>query len=147
MNIKNYTSTVPASRSLSKIEQLLIEAGATNITKDIENGAVKQIHFLIKESNFSQPILIRLPIEIDVVYKILRDEIKKPRRGTLDKLRDQATRTAWKIVADWLEIQLTMIKFKQRKLIQIFLPDAVDQKTNQTFFQIIENNNYNLLTQ
>ena len=46
MNIKNYTSTVDAGRSMAKIEELLVEIGATNINKEYTNKICTDITFL-----------------------------------------------------------------------------------------------------
>jgi hypothetical protein len=46
MNIKNYTSTVEASRSMARIEELLVEIGADNINKKYENKICTGITFL-----------------------------------------------------------------------------------------------------
>ncbi len=47
MNIKNYTSAVEASRSMAKIEELLVEIGATNINKQYAEKICIGITFLL----------------------------------------------------------------------------------------------------
>lgn len=41
MKIKNYTSTVPSERSRARIQQVLVELGATQIGMDVSDGRVR----------------------------------------------------------------------------------------------------------
>lgn len=41
MNLKNYTSSVPADTTIARIERLLVDGGATGIAKEYEAGRVK----------------------------------------------------------------------------------------------------------
>ncbi|MGC4038393.1 MAG: hypothetical protein QM764_20685 [Chitinophagaceae bacterium] len=45
MNIKNCTSTIDATRSMSKIEDLLVEIGATDISKQYSEKVCTGITF------------------------------------------------------------------------------------------------------
>ena len=57
MNIRNYTSSVPVDQSLLAIERLLLQVGATHITKQYdEQGGVIGLSFLmqIKEIPLSE---------------------------------------------------------------------------------------------
>lgn len=53
---------------------------------------------------------------------------------------DQASRTAWKIVQDWVEVQMSMIQLKQADLIQVFLPYVFDGR--RTYYQALKESNF-----
>lgn len=144
VNIKNYTSTVDASRSMQKIEEMLVEIGASNINKKYENKICTGITFLYLDSAFQSTIAFHLKAQVEEVFKILYAEVKRPRPDTKKIILAQANRTAWKVLADWTEIQCTMILLGQAKPLQMFLPFVYDTKTEETFFDKIQNGKIDL---
>ena len=137
MNLKNYTSQVPASKSISKIEKLLVGVGAKNINKSYEGETLKAIIFLVSLNE--NTLAFRLPAKVEVVEKVLRAEVKRPRPDTFSRIAKQAERTAWKIVCDWVEIQVAMIKLEQAELAEVFLPYYYYAEQDMTLFERIEN--------
>jgi hypothetical protein len=73
-------------------------------------------------------------------------EVRKPHRGTLERIAEQAERTAWSLLRDWVHIQVTMIQMQQAEAMQIFLPYAYDGKNNQTLFEKLKGNGFKLLS-
>lgn len=126
MNLKNYTSTVPTERTIARIETLLAEAGAIDISKNYNDGRLKAICFSIQAVPEGRLVVIRLPANTEAVFDALKKEVKRPRDGTLEKLRIQAERTAWKLMQDWVEVQLSLIRLRQAELLQVFLPYVWD---------------------
>jgi len=142
--IKNYTSTVPAFRSIGYIEQTLIDHGATSIVKVCENQKVKGINFFITVEGKSMPF--HLPAKIEEIEKILKKQVKRPRENTLDKISDQAERTAWKLISDWIDIQMSFIDLGQAEVMEVFMPYyVVNLKTSQTLFEKIKSNGFAML--
>lgn len=141
--IKNYTSTVPIEKTILRIELALIKGGATGIMKDYDDGKLKAISFSIPSME-KRLIAIRLPADVEAVYRILESAMKRPRKETVGRLQSQAERTAWKLIQDWVEIQMAMIKMKQAELIQIFLPYVYDGR--KTFYQSLKEQNFKLLS-
>lgn len=138
MNLKNYTSEVPAHISMARIEKALVEAGATDVSKSYQDGICQAIRFRMTIE--SLPVFFQLPANIDACFKVLKAEIKRPRPDTFQKVKQQAERTAWKIVSDWVDVQLSMIKLEQAKALQVFLPYVYNPQTNQTLFERIQGN-------
>lgn len=132
MNLKNYTSTVAAASSITRIEKRLVEIGAKNINKQYEGGVLIGIQFLIDVNN--NTVAFSLPAKVDTVYKVMWGEIKKPVKGTQERVRDQAERTAWKIIADWVDVQASMIYLEQAEVMQVFMPYALI-RGGQTFYE------------
>ena len=143
MNIKNYTSGVPAEKSISQIEKILVEMGATSVNKQYEGKKIVSITFLIIVNGNTIPF--RLPAKASEVYDVLRGEIKRPRGNTLEKLYEQSERTAWKLVYEWVQIQMSMIKLKQADFIEVFLPYVYDYAQNKTFYQSIKDGGFKQL--
>jgi hypothetical protein len=132
IKMKNYTSTVPISRTISRIEEILVRSGAVNIIKDYRGpGTLDALCFtyIVGEKK----IAIRLPANVKAVESVLRGSMKRPRAGTMDRIADQAERTAWKIIQDWIEIQISLIEMKQAEFLQVFMPYIWNGKT--TLFQ------------
>lgn len=149
-NLKNYTSEVPAITSMGRIEKNLVEAGATDISKKYEGGICVAISFRLVirsgHKDLAMPMFFQLPAKVDACFNVLWKEVKKPLAGTKERTLQQAERTAWKIISDWVEVQLAMIKLEQAEVLQIFLPYVYDAASDQTFYQKVKEGGMKLLT-
>ena len=141
--IKNYTSGVPVDRTLTKIEAALVKGGASNIMKMYEGGVLDAVSFSVVQPGTGQPITIRLPANVEAVYQTLHAGIKRPRKGTMDKLKDQASRTAWKLMQDWIEVQMSLIQMQQAEFLQVFLPYVWNGK--HTFYSVLKETGFKML--
>lgn len=145
MNIKNYTSTVPMINSIARIEHRLAQAGATHISKSYQNE--KPIGMLFQIPINGIPMTFRLPAKADKVYEYLyKQRSKPPNKSAIETIRLQADRTAWKILADWIDIQVSIIQLEQAEAVEVFLPYAYDVRQDQTLFEIMKANNFKQLT-
>jgi len=145
MNIKNYTSSVDASRSMAKIEELLVEIGATNINKQYADKVCTGITFLVLDLKLQQTVPYHFKAQVEECFQVLWKDVKRPRQDTRTILQQQANKTAWKILCDWTEIQCSMILLGQAKPLQLFLPFMYDMETNETLFEKVSNGKVNLL--
>lgn len=152
MFLKNYTSDVPVSKTIARIEQVLIRCGVTGIMKEYGlNQKVVAITFRVKEHGIEQ--MIRLPADEEKALEALwldyiGDDLlpngdlkwdcrKKKKRNDFT---DQAARTAWKIIQDWVEVQMSMIQLKQADTLQVFMPYLYDGK--RTYYQALKESNF-----
>jgi len=116
------------------IEAKLAANGATQILKAYTaDGKVESIAFIKQMNGFDMPF--KLPAKISECEKILRSGVKKPRKDTLKRIKQQAERTAWKMIFDWVDIQMTMIKLNQAEFMQVFMPYLYDHSKQQTYFE------------
>lgn len=154
--LKNYTSEVPVSQTIYRIEQVLIKCGVSGIAKEYtgSDGDIAAITFQIKLDG-QRPITIRLPADKSAALQALwldyADGDKLTPDGTSihwnsrkkkvkDDFAKQAERTAWKLMQDWVEVQLSLIQMKQADFVQVFLPYVWDGQ--QTFYQTIKDGGY-----
>lgn len=143
MNIRNYTSSVPVINSINFIEHRLASAGATHIAKFYEENRPVGMIFQITHNNV--PLTFKLPAKSLAVYNVLFNAVKRPRPSTKETIRSQSDRTAWKILSDWVDIQITMIQLEQAEFTEVFLPYFYDLKTNKTLFEKVAANEIKLL--
>lgn len=139
MNIKNYTSEVPAEKSIQRIKNLLIDAHARDIIERYDNRVCVGIAFVIPMEN--RFLTFELPAKIDRVKKHLI-KVKRMRESTAQM---QAGRTAWKTLAEWVEIQITMIILDQADPLELFFPYLYDG--TQTYYNRLKQNDFKQLTQ
>ena len=160
MFLKNYTSDVPVRETIGNIEHVLIRCGVSGIQKEYHQniaGKIIALTFTIRFAPDTPPWVIRLPVDEDkalqclyVAYAdgdrlsadgstILNGRKKKKRA----EFRGQAERTAWKIMQDWIEVQLSMIQMQQADFQQVFLPYVWDG--TQTVYDKIKASGYRAL--
>src|SRR5689334_5965918 len=142
MNIKNYTSGVPVNLTVAKIEQLLAEAGASGVNKDYEAGRLVALAFRIPTPS-GKTMTIRLPANSEAVYDTMKKSVLRPRNGTLERLKDQAQRTAWKLMQDWIQVQISLIQMQQADVMQVFLPYVWDGE--RTFYHMLKEGGFKQL--
>ena len=142
--IKNYTSMLPVEKTILRIELALVTGGAVGIMKDYKNGELEAISFSVPSPE-KRLVAIKLPANVDAVYEVLMSAMKRPQAKTEKRLRAQAARTAWKLIQDWVEVQMAMIKMQQAELIQVFLPYVWNGK--KTFYGALKEGGFKLLTQ
>lgn len=148
MFLKNYTSSVAVSITIGRIESTLIRCGVKGITKEYDGkGGVIAIMFHLPGDR--NDLAIRLPADEqkaqDAFWKDYCDSHpdewkRKKTRGTF---KDQAARTAWKLIQDWVEVQMSLIQMQQAEYIQVFMPYIWDGK--QTLFDRVKTNGYRAL--
>lgn len=132
--IKNYTSDVPVSRTISRIEELLAKCGASHIAKEYNTrGTVKALQFMIMAG--TQQHVIKLPSNPEKVFLALKAKVSKPTDATIKRLREQSEKTSWKLQQDWVEVQLSMIALGQAEMLQVFLPYVFNGR--ETYYEAL----------
>lgn len=133
--IKNYTTDVPTDRTISEIQKMLAENGATGIAFDYDDtGTIKAVYFRIKHGE--QELAFRLPAKADKVYATLYTGKNLEWKFKQQRM-ESATKIAWRVCKLWLEAQLTHVNLDQAKLEEVFLPYMV-VNGNQTLFEQME---------
>jgi hypothetical protein len=143
INIKNYTSQINAETSISRIEKNLVKAGCNNILKSYEDEILTGLSFtkIVNENTMA----FKVEAKKKTIYKLLMAEYTRPTEKSKEIALQQSERTAWKIISDWIEIQLTLIHLEQADFLQVFLPYIFDHKTGKTFYNKIQDNGFKLL--
>lgn len=144
--LKNYTSQVSAIKSINYIEAQLVKSGARTVVKIYdEDKKITGIWFVMQIDGKDIPF--KLPSRVEACETVLISNLgPRTRPETRKKIPQQAERTAWKILSDWVEAQMAMVELAQIEITEIFLPYIYDQKNDQTFFEKIKSTNFqNLL--
>lgn len=145
MFIKNYTSETPAHITIGRIEQRLIACGVNGITKEYSgSGKIAAIVFHLNLDGKRNSV--RLPADETAVQKSLHADwmAQSPKsKKTVADFADQAERTAWKLMQDWTEVQLTMVQLQKKDFREVFLAYLWDGE--RTFFQQIVDSGYKQL--
>lgn len=142
MAILNYTTNISSSITLAEIQEMLAKAGAQAIMQEIENNIVSSLSFRMMLPNGA--VFFKLPCNIQGVYKSLKASKSKnmrPKHRTVE----QAARTAWRIVKDWVEAQLAMIEAEQADTIELFLPFA-QSSDGRTVYETLKQTEFKMLT-
>lgn len=142
-NIKNYTSETPAKQSIAKIEEMIVAAGARSVSKTYNGGGeMTGIKFLLPVNNMQ--LTFDIDAKVDKVYaKMLDRYVYEPTKTQKASCAKQAERTAWKNMAELLQIQLDMVALDQVEIMQALFLSLTDG--NETVYQKLQKGNFKAL--
>ena len=124
--LKNTNST--SRNTFDAIQKTLISHKAKQVIFDYDHERIVAISFSIEVNGVL--CAFRLPARIGNVEKILY-----PGRRTLTTTqKDQAYRTAWANIRDWIASQMAMIDTGMVQPEEVFLPYLIGQ-SGQTLFE------------
>jgi len=127
--ILNYTTTIDPMRTAGEISGLLAAKGAHSINIDYRNGEPVALSFSIEA--YGKLFAFRLPCNVAGYEKAMNRNGHIPRQY---KTTEQAKRTAWRNLKEWVEVQLAFIEANQAEMTEIFLPYIITD-SGQTLFQ------------
>lgn len=118
MPLLNYTTTVPVSRTMAQVTEILAKAGARQVlTEYSPSGVPTGIAFAVDTPNGLQNY--HLPVDVAAISAVMKaDRNISPRYRT----PEQAERVGWRITKDWLEAQLAIIATRMVTFDQVMLP-------------------------
>jgi len=121
---------VAVDLTIARIERLLVDVGATGIGKEYKAGVVTALMFRIQLAPDKPEATVKLPANVDACLNAFWTDYCKNRgprsNKTSEDFKEQATRTAWKLQQDWVEVQISLIRLNQQDAMQAFLPYAWD---------------------
>jgi hypothetical protein len=142
--IKNYTSSVSVERSLELIERELVRAGAKHIARSYDDDQhIAGMMFQLEVDGI--PRTFKLPANVQNVFQLMWQEVRKPRPETKLRVTEQAARSAWKLLYDKVQVDVSLIKIGQVEAMEAFLPYLYDGQRNKTLFQLAKENGFRKL--
>lgn len=131
--ILNYSTEVKVEKTLDEIKAILRANGARRLTESYDGPRITGVEFALQTEYGEQ--WYRLPTRPERVVALLIAERNKGKR-TWDRfyvdpakppqtILDQAERTAWRTVKDWLEVQFALVRAKQLEAGEVLFPYAL----------------------
>lgn len=133
MPIKNYTTKVPADRSIQEIQNALVKNGAIGVLYEYEKGTgrISALKFglVIRD----RPVSFSLPVNWRKFQAVLK--LQEVNRWNDE---DYCYRVAWRDIRDWVLAQMALYETEMVELPQVFLPFATDDKGNTIYNKILD---------
>lgn len=116
----NYTTTIAADRTVGEMSKILARAGATGIYTEWDGGQPIGIAFELPTPRGVRAF--QLPVDHKAAHAALQRCVRAgevpPRYANLE----QARKVAWRIVREWLLVQLALVQADMATLDQVMLP-------------------------
>lgn len=116
----NYTTSIRADKTAAECLAILGRSGAAAVALTYADRRPVGLAFNLDTPH--GPRGFDLPVNVGGVHRRLADAYRKRDIPLKHSDRDQAERTAWRILKDWLEAQLAIIDAQMVSLDQVMLP-------------------------
>lgn len=131
MALKNTYLTKGAGYYIERIENALVQGGASGIGKFYEDGRIIGLQFTLKIK--SANVNFKMPVGWKKVQQVLKNE--QASRANDD---DYAYRVSWAIMMDWVEAQMAIIAAENVTMPQLFLAFAVASNGSTLFDAVMK---------
>ena len=131
MAILNYTTSIESEKTISEIQKILVEHGATKIVTDYTDKIPTALTFCLSIND--NLVAFSLKAKYDGVLKVMQKDKKVPRSKCT---KEQALRVSWRIIKDWTEAQMALVKAQLADVAEVFLPYAVTKNGNTLYNEI-----------
>jgi len=138
MPILNYSTKIDYHKTLGEISKCLSMHGAKSIMTDYEEGTPVSLNFTIEMNG--KLIGFKLPAR----YKGVMKAMEKQKVPKTYQNKEQAVRTSWRIIKDWVEAQMALVESELADVSEVFLPYAITQN-GSTLYEEIQGKRLNLL--
>jgi hypothetical protein len=141
--IKNYTTEIPAERTIAEIHTLLAQNGARGIaTEYTKDGLIENVYFKIPVGG--KELAFRLPAKPELVYKNLFANMQYEERLRKQRTK-KAQNIAWRICKTWLEAQIAPINLEQANIEEVFVPYLIMPDTdNKSLYETLKEKQFAL---
>jgi hypothetical protein len=138
--VKNYTTSIPAAKSISEIEDMLLQVGAVNFMKraDPVTRQYIEVAFQIEVSGIA--VSYRLPARMDSISQMLASQYNREhsrKAKDAEEFEKQAYDTAWRILRDWVDAQIEIIRIGMVQAEEVFLPYMLMDRNTTVYDRFI----------
>ena len=119
MPLLNYTTKVPAEKTATEIMSLLSRKGATQVMMEFgPEGQPVGLKWRVDSAHGT--LAFALPVNAEAVFSVLTQQRVLPTNPK--GRREQACRTAWRILKEWVAAQMALIETGMVDMEEVFLP-------------------------
>lgn len=125
MAILNYTTTIDPWKSIHEIQIILAKGGVTNFSIRNELQMPVAVSFCIDYGG--TPLNYLLPCNHKGVFSCMK---KDKKMSSKYKTEEQALRTSWRIIKDWVEAQMAIVQSELVEIHEVFLSRLIINTTS-----------------
>lgn len=141
MAILNYTTKIDAWKTVNEVQQILAKHKVSHFSIKNEGSFPIALSFTIDYKG--HPLNFLLPCNHEGVLRCLKRDQHVPSKFTNS---EQALRTGWRIVKDWVEAQLAIVEADIAPIQEVFMPYLVINTSGETLAKkILEGDGMRLL--
>lgn len=133
MPILNYTTRIEVVTTAAEIMKILSQAGARKVVLDFDQGGEPAALTFVLDWQGLQTAYA-LPARHEGVLRVLKQD-KVPAKF---QTSEQARRVTWRILRDWVDAQMAIVRAEVASLPEVFLPYAVTGD-GQTLYERVTN--------
>jgi hypothetical protein len=129
----NYSTVIDPMKSAGECMGLLVAHGASAIGTTYSSGFPTGLTFVLDTA--WGPRRYSLPINIDGTHKALLKAYRDRKIPQRFATSEQARRVGWRVLKDWLEVQIALVEAGVAEFTQVMLPYVHVDGDEQTLWE------------